>query len=105
MPRKSAEAITEVETHVDAPVSIESKLDEILAFMHRAERRDRWRTAGGFIRGMLGIIPLAVLLGSLWYFYTNGEELMSELMDQTIQRSTEYSQESLMDQLEGYMQR
>jgi hypothetical protein len=105
MPRKTTEPVTDTEAVNDSPITVEAKLDAILAFMHRAERRDRWRTAGGFVRGMLGVIPLAVLLGSLWFFYENGEEFMNNLMDRTIQKSAEYSQESLLDQLEGYMQR
>lgn len=107
MPRKLAEPVSDEKTFATPTpkASVEDKLDEILAFMHRAERRDRIRTVGSTIKGVLSIIPIAVLLGSLWYFYENGEEVMNTLMDKTIQKSAEYSQESLLDQLEGYMQR
>jgi hypothetical protein len=82
---------------------MEEKLDLIVLYLHRMDRRDRIRTVGGFVRGMLGLIPLILLVWSYWYFLQHGEEFMKKITSEAVRQSAEYSQGSLMEQLEGYM--
>lgn len=101
MPRKISTDSTEVDTSPET--SIEEKLDQILVYLHHMDRRDRLRTIGGFVKGMLALIPLVLLLWSTWYFIEHGPELMSEITKQAVQQSAEYSRGSLMEQFEQYM--
>lgn len=78
-------------------------MDQVLVYLHRMDRRDRLRTMGGFIRGVMALIPLILLLWSVWYFIEKGPELMSEITKQAVQQSAEYTQGSLMDQLNEYI--
>lgn len=111
MPRKRIEPDMTQETHEDVAdvmehSTMDEKMDQILIYLHRMDRRDRLRTVGGFFRGMLAIIPLAFFLWSAWYFYAHGDELMEQLTEQAAKSAAEYSQQEagdLMDQLEQYM--
>jgi hypothetical protein len=85
---------------------LEERLDLILEYMHRFERRDRWRTIGSTIRNLIAIIPLLVFLGSLWYVYVYGEDLLQKFADEAARSAAKYSQESAegwMEQLEQYL--
>lgn len=110
MVRKTAAQVSEeveeskaVAAQAVAGTSTEEKLDLMVLYLHRMDRRDRLRTVGGFIRGMLGLIPLALLLWSYWYFTQHGQEFMEQITREAVRQSAEYSQGSLMEQLEGYM--
>ncbi len=63
----------------EPPVTKEDKLDVIIDYLDRMNRRDRLRTVGGFFRGLLGVVPLVVLLGSLWYLAENGDQLLQKI--------------------------
>jgi len=84
--------------------SLGEKMDMILLYLHRMDRRDKLRTIGGFFRGMLGLIPLVLLLWSTWYFIEHGEEFMQQITSEAVKQSAAYSQDSMMDQLEQYQQ-
>lgn len=111
MPRKRTETELIEETRDDVretveETSIEEKMDQILVYLHHMDRRDRLRTAGGFIRGIIALVPLALFLWSAWYFYEHGDELMKQMTEQAAKSAAEYSQDqagSLMEQLEQYM--
>jgi len=110
MPRKSTisaeqhETREEVQEAVDSGDAFIGKLDEILVYLHRMERRDRLRTTGGFVRGMLGLIPLALFVWSAWYFVVHGDEFMKKITTEAVRQSAEYSQGSLMEQLDELME-
>lgn len=59
--------------------SIEEKMDLILVYLHRMDKRDRLRTWGGFVRGLIGLIPIILLVWSTWYFLKHGDELMMKM--------------------------
>lgn len=86
-----------------AASSTDEKLELIVHYLHRMDRRDRLRTVGGFARGILGLIPLALLIWSFWYFTQHGDEFMENITREAVRQSAEYSQGSLMEQLEQYM--
>lgn len=104
MPRTTtATAEKEDAKNKDAEATLDDKLDLIVLYLHRMDRRDRLRTIGGFFRGVLGLIPLALLIWSFWYFAIHGQEFMQEITREAVRQSAEYSQGSLMEQLEQYM--
>ncbi|MFA5800413.1 MAG: hypothetical protein WC840_05665 [Candidatus Peribacteraceae bacterium] len=82
--------------------TVEAKLDEIVLHLRRLDRRDRMRTIGGFIRGFLALIPLLLLLWSVWYFIQHGDEIMKKIADQAASSAAEFTQQKgqgLLDQL------
>ncbi len=85
--------------------STEDKLDVIVECLHRMDRRDRLRAWGGFLRGMLSLIPiLAFVLGS-WYFYQHGDELMVKIAKTAAEQASEVTKqgtESMMEQLQNF---
>lgn len=60
----------------------EEKLDLIVEYLHRMDRRDRLRTIGGTFRGILSIIPIAFFLFSIWYLYAHGQEVLQMISDE-----------------------
>ena len=91
-----------------AKLSSEDKLDKIVHYLERMDRRDRWRTYGGFVRGLLGILPLLILLGSLWYTYTHLNELLGKVAGEAAKQAAHYTQESsgdFMKQVQKMMKR
>ncbi|MBP9750489.1 MAG: hypothetical protein KBC95_01440 [Candidatus Peribacteraceae bacterium] len=83
--------------------SIDARLDKMIEILDRMNRRDRWRTIGGFFRGAVVIIPtLVIILSSIWlYFY--GSNLVQDFIQQTTNQAAEQAQESFMDRmLEGF---
>jgi hypothetical protein len=87
---------------VTQPVATEEKLDEIVSCLRRMDKRDKLRTIGGFIRGLFSLIPIVVLLGSLWYFASHGEELMKMIANQAASSAAQYTQgqgQGLVDEL------
>jgi len=84
------------------PKTNDEKLDAIVQHLEQMNKRDRLRTIGGFIRGLLGLIPLVVLLWSLWYFAQNGEALMKMIANQAASSAAQYTQgqsQGLLDEL------
>jgi hypothetical protein len=106
MPRKTSDAATEeVETPSRSPNAIlDEKLDTIIAYMHRAERRDRIRSLGAFVHSMFSLIPILLLIWSAVYFYQHGTDLIKQITSEAVRQSAEYTQDSLMDQFNNYIQ-
>ncbi|MDD5054654.1 MAG: hypothetical protein PHZ00_00105 [Candidatus Peribacteraceae bacterium] len=84
------------------PMNNDEKLDAIVLYLDQMNKRDRLRTVGGFIRGLIGLIPVVVVLGSLWYFASHGEELMKMIANQAASSAAEYTKgqgQGLVDEL------
>jgi hypothetical protein len=85
--------------------SVETKLDEIIVHLKKMDARDRIRLWGGFIRGMISIIPLAIFLWSTWYFIQHGPELMKQFADTAASSAAEYTKgqgQGIVDQLKEF---
>jgi hypothetical protein len=90
--------------------TVEDKLDEIILYLHRMERRDRARMIGSYIHGMVWLASILLLIWSTWYFIAYGPQLIEEMTTKMIQQSMggQASSEnagSLMEQLQQYMGR
>ncbi len=82
----------------------DDKLDTIIEHLKRMDRRDRLRMAGGFIRGLITIIPVLAFIWGGWYFYNHGEEVMAKIARQAAEQAAEVTKqgtEGLMQQLQG----
>jgi ATP-dependent Zn protease len=84
MPTKSAPA--------SAPETLESKLDKIVLHLERLDKRDRWRTIGGFFKFLVSLIPVLFLLGSAWYFLQHSGDIMKMIADQAASAASKYTQ-------------
>ncbi len=85
--------------------ALEAKLDSILAYLDRMNRRDRVRMVGSFVRSMLSLIPLAVFLWSLWYFANNSEDLLKKIANTAASSAAKYTQQSSQGMLDELMKK
>lgn len=110
MPKKTTPDIEPVfinpdskEPPVTHDMSIEQKLDLIVAYLHRMDRRDHWRTIGGFFHGLITLIPIIIFLLSAWYFLLHGTQIIQQITDMSVKSMAGYSQQGLMDQFNQYI--
>ncbi len=79
-----------------APVTnlgeIQDRLDMVLLYLHQLDRRDKWRTRGGFLKGLVSIIPVLIAVWAAWYFYTYGDILMKKLTTEVVRQSAAYAE-------------
>ena len=90
-------------TPTTKPVTVEAKLDQILFHLERMDRRDKLRMIGGFFRGLLGIIPLVLLLLSGWYFVNHGAEFMKMIADQAASSAAHYTKNQSNGMFDQFM--
>jgi hypothetical protein len=67
--------------------TVEDKLDEIVAYLHRMERRDRARMIGSYIHGTVWLGFTLFIIWSTWYFVANMPQMIEEMTNQMINRS------------------
>ncbi len=75
-------------------LTVEDKLDFIIMYLERMDKRDRLRTWGGFIRGLLGLIPLAIMLASVWYLINHGDEFLQKITEQAARQAMQVTGEA-----------
>ncbi len=80
---------------------IEGKLDQLISLLDHMNRRDKWRTIGGFFRGSVLIIPTLLILLSSIYLYLYGTDLIQYLIKETTSQASQQVQNSFMDQFLG----
>lgn len=71
-------------------MSPEQKLDAILTYMEKQDRRERRRALGGAFRQLLSLVYLGAFLYAGWYMYANQDALMESLL----KKSTDYALEA-----------
>lgn len=82
--------------------SIEEKMDIIIAYMHRMDKRDRIRTWGGFVRSLISLIPMALFVWSTWYFFVHGDELMQKITKYAAQSAASMTQQNSSEFMEQF---
>jgi len=90
------------------PKSTNDKLDEIIEHLRLMDKRDRLRTIGGFIKGIIGLIPIIVLIGSIWWAYKYGDQLLEKIAQQAAKQAaivTEQQGSEAIKQLENFFVR
>ena len=90
-------------TTPEATPTVETKLDEMLMLMRRMDKRDKWRTIGGFVRGMIALVPLVLLLWSAWYFAQHSAEIIKAMSDQAASSAAHYTQQQSSGMLDQFM--
>jgi hypothetical protein len=79
---------------------LEEKLDIIIAYLHRLDKRDRRRMWGGCIRGLISFTYLFIFVWSGWYFIAHGAEMMRQMTQIAAQSAAEMTQSQGGDMLE-----
>jgi hypothetical protein len=69
-----------------------TELREIKEHLHEMNRRDRVRTIGGTIRGLIMLIPTVLIIWSAWYFYENSGDILKSIAATAAEQATKYSQ-------------
>lgn len=82
MPRKTTSP-----EDAETPESIEAKLDRVLEYLHRMERRDRTRMIGSTIHSMIWFVSIIFVFWSSYYFLKNAPELMGTMTKQMMEQS------------------
>ena len=76
-----------------------TELREIKEYLHEMNRRDRVRTIGGTIRGLIMLIPTILIIWSAWYFYQNSSEILKSIAASAAEQASKYSQGSMNELL------
>jgi hypothetical protein len=85
-------------------VTTDDRLDVIITYLRRMDRRDKWRTVGGFFRGLVSLIPIILLLWGTYYLYENSDEILTKITQETVKQTQSMTNtEDIMKQLEKYM--
>ncbi len=70
----------------------DDKLDIIIAYLDRMDRRDRARTWGGFVKFLVSLIPIIILVWSTWYFFAHSDEILSKVTEQAARQAASITQ-------------
>lgn len=77
-----------------APQTTEDKLDRIVEILDRMNRRDRLRTIGGFIRGILNLIPIIIVVFFTWYTIKYGDQLLEKITSMAAEQAGRVAQQN-----------
>ncbi|MFH0851248.1 MAG: hypothetical protein V1876_00670 [Candidatus Peregrinibacteria bacterium] len=69
-------------------------LEQILTILKRMDRRERWRTIGGFIRGILSLIPIVIVVFFTWYTIKYGDQLLQKITSMAAQQAGKVAQQN-----------
>ena len=77
--------------------NVSDQLEEILDILYQMNKRDRLRTMGGFFKGLISMIPIIVLLASLWYAYEYGDVLLEKVSESAARQAAKVTQQGSAD--------
>ena len=55
------------------------KIDLIVKYLDKMNKRDRLRTVGAFFRSIIMMIPIALMLGFGWYLHNNFDDFLDRV--------------------------
>jgi len=90
-----------------APLSTDERLDIIIEHLRRIDHRERWRTIGGFVRGVLGLIPIIIFLAAAWYTVKYGDTLLQKISAMAADQAGQMIQRNagIVDQLNQFIKK
>lgn len=72
-----------------------TEVREMREYLYQMNRRDRLRTIGGTIKGLILLVPTVLLVVSAWYFYKHSDEIIKGIAANAAEQATKYSQGNL----------
>ncbi len=76
----------------------DDKLDQIIEYLHRMDRRDRLRTIGSTIKSLISIGTLVFFIWSGWYLSTHTDDILKKITDQAT-KSAMSNQAAITEQI------
>ena len=68
------------------------------------DRRDKWRTVGGFFRTLISLIPIILFVWGTYYFYVHSDEFIKKVTKEAAEQAQSMTTtDSFMKQFEKYM--
>lgn len=61
------------------PKPPQDKIDQIITILEKMNRRDRLRTIGGFVRTIVGFVPIIIVVFFTWYSIKYGDQLLQKI--------------------------
>lgn len=74
----------------------EDKLEKIIVILEKMNRRDRWRTIGGFIRGIFSLIPIVIVIFLTWYTIKYGDLLLQKITSMAAEQAGRVAQQNAL---------
>ncbi|MBI1812260.1 hypothetical protein HY285_01810 [Candidatus Peregrinibacteria bacterium] len=88
MTAKSSDAVFESDSE---------RLDAVVYYLQRLDKRDKLRTIGGFFRALIMLIPTLLVLWSAVYFYQHGDEFLKKIASITTNQVSQFTQQHAGD--------
>lgn len=86
-------------------LSTEEKIDKVLLHLEHLDKRDRLRTWGGLVKGLVSIVPVLAFIYGLWYFSQNGDAFLEKIAKTAAEQAaavTTQGTNSIMEQLKNF---
>ncbi|MDD5041553.1 MAG: hypothetical protein PHX87_04350 [Candidatus Peribacteraceae bacterium] len=77
-----------------SPKPPQDKLEQILVILKRMDRRDRLRTIGGFVRTIIGFVPIAIVVFFTWYTIKYGDQLLQKITSMAAEQAGKVAQQN-----------
>ncbi len=90
----------------EKPLTTEERVAAIQEILEQMNHRDKLRTWGAFFRGLLSLIPLALVLLSTWYIYKNADFLLEKAAQEAAKQAAIYTQsqsQGLLDRMQKFL--
>ena len=79
------------------------RLDLIVDYLDKMNRRDRWRTMGGALKGAISIASFVILIWSGVYFALHGQEMIKQITDATVGSLSTMNSGAAFDKYNSYI--
>lgn len=79
------------------------RLDLIVDYLDKMNRRDRWRTMGGALKGAISIASFVILIWSGVYFALHGQEFIKQITDATLSSLSGTNSPAAFDKYNSYI--
>jgi len=74
---------------------IQERLDDIVLYLEKMDRRDHLRMIGGFFKSIIALIPIAIVVWSSWYFYAHSDEILSKITSMATKQAIQQQVQNL----------
>lgn len=67
--------------------ALNEKLDLMVHYLHKMDQRDKMRTWGSFMGGLMKVGFYVLMIWGGWYFYQHSDEMISSVAKQAAQQA------------------